>query len=70
MLSKNISETFTFEPDAKSAENLLHEYEVEATTSFVMYEATVLEKVILKSEGRLRWTLLTRGNVKWRDAGV
>ena len=54
MLSKNISETFTFEPDAKSAENLLHEYEVEATTSFVMYEATVLEKVILKSEGRLR----------------
>ena len=37
MLSKIISETFTFEPDAKSAENLLHEYEVEATTSFVMY---------------------------------
>ena len=35
--SKNISETFNFLPDVRSAEELLHEHEVETTTSFVMY---------------------------------
>ena len=37
MSSKNISYTFTSMPDVKSAEKLLHEHEVEATASFVMY---------------------------------
>ena len=37
MSSKNISDTFTSMPDVKSAEKLLHEHKVEATTSFIMY---------------------------------
>ena len=37
--SKNISETFNFLPDVRSAEELLHEHEVEKTTSFVMYNS-------------------------------
>ena len=37
MSSKNISETLSFVPDIESAEKLLHEHEVETTTSFVVY---------------------------------
>ena len=37
MSSKNISETLSFVPDIESAERLLHEHEVETTTSFVVY---------------------------------
>ena len=39
MSSKNISETLSFVPDIESAEKLLHEheFEVETTTSFVVY---------------------------------
>lgn len=37
MSSENISETFGFVPDVKSAEKLLHEHELETTTCFVMY---------------------------------
>ena len=37
MSSKNISETLSFVPDIDSAEKLLHENEVETTTSFVVY---------------------------------
>ena len=55
-------------PDLKSAEKLLHEHELEITTKFfACVTATMLAKVSLKSEGRLRLTLVTRGNVKWRD---
>ena len=37
MSSENISETFSFVPDVQSSELLLHEHELETTTSFVMY---------------------------------
>ena len=37
MSSNNISKTFGFVPDVKSAEKLQHEHEVETTTSFVIY---------------------------------
>ena len=37
MSSKNISETLSFVPDIEWAEKLLHEHEVETTTSFVVY---------------------------------
>lgn len=35
--SENIFETFGYVPDVQSAEKLLHEHELETTTSFVMY---------------------------------
>ena len=44
-----ISKIFNLVPEVKSAEKLLHEHEVETTTSFVMY-FMVLVKVSLKSE--------------------
>ena len=50
--SKNIS--LNFLPDVRSAEELLHEHEVETTTSFVMYYSYGVGKVKFKSEGRLR----------------
>ena len=37
MSSKNISESLSFVPDIGSAEKLLHEHEVETTSSFVVY---------------------------------
>lgn len=37
MSSENISDTFGFVSDVQSAEKLLHEHELETTTSFVMY---------------------------------
>ena len=66
--SKNIS--LNFLPDVRSAEELLHEHKVKQQLALLSTTATVLAKVSLRSEGRLRWTLLTRGNVKWRDAEV
>ena len=36
MSYKNISETLSIVPDIESAEMLLHEHEVETTTSFVV----------------------------------
>ena len=37
MSSKNISESLSFVPNIESAEKLLHEHEVETTSSFVLY---------------------------------
>lgn len=37
MSSQNVSETFGFVSDVKEAEKLLHEHELETTTSYVMY---------------------------------
>ena len=37
MSSENISETLNFVPDIVPAEKLLHQHEVETTTSFFMY---------------------------------
>ena len=51
MSSKNISDTFTSMPDVKSAEKLLHEHEVEATTSFVMYYSYGVGKGKTKVKG-------------------
>lgn len=46
MSSENISDTFGFVPDVQSAEKLLHEHELETTTSFVMYYNYGVGKVI------------------------
>ena len=70
MSSENISETHSDVPDIELAEKQLHEHDVETTACFVMYYSYGVGKSKSKVRGRLRWTLVTRGNVKWKDAGV
>ena len=68
MSSENVSEALSYVPDIESAEKLLHEHDLEAITCFVMYYSYGVGKD--SSEGRLRWTLVARGSVEWRDEGV
>ena len=51
MSSENISETLNFVPDIVPAEKLLHQHEVETTTSFVMYYSNSVGKGKSKVRG-------------------
>ena len=51
MSSENRPGSFLFIPDVKSAEKVLHEHELDATTSFVMYYNNGLGK------GKLKFTV-------------
>ena len=62
-----IYETFGLVPEIKSAEKLLHEHEVETTTSFVTYYSYGVSKAKSKVRGAPQ---MNRWNIKWRDAGV
>ena len=46
-----ISKTFSLVPEVKSAEKLLHEHEIETTTSFVMYYSYGVGKGLSKVRG-------------------
>ena len=48
MSSENRPGSFLFVPDVKSAEKVLHEHELDTTTSFVMYYNNGLGKGKLK----------------------
>ena len=57
-------------PEVKSAEKLLHEHEMETTTSFVMYYSDGVGKRKSKVRGAPYMNSGYDRNVKWRDAGV
>ena len=53
MSSENRPGSFLFVPDVKSAEKVLHEHELDTTTSFVMYYNNGLGKGKLKCTVRV-----------------
>ena len=70
MSSKNIPETFICARFKITRETTTRTRAGNNNYIFSCITATMLAKVSLKSEGRLRLTLVTRGNVKSRDEGV
>ena len=69
MSSKNISETH-FCARCNKPRSYCRNTKWKQQLALLWITASVLAKVSLKSEGRLRWTLVTRRNVRWGDVGV